>query len=369
MMVELDLFPLFIEAVANNKVIRGDLEELYNQKKTIFKQSALESGYYNHPFITYGNVSQEIYGRKSLGLLVYLIHNPGDASIKESILKIINKGWPNAYNFVVQHKEANKENKKEISLDDYMNQFKKSKISITIIDIEELVVVAWLVHYMSIPMAMTEEWQKLLLVLNNKINMCGRTEVIDLYNNMSASAKIKVDELKEQIHNYYKLNLGEGNQITVQQSELLKDLTYYNMIEYTEEIFMHAIPRDLDLTTDDMNNALGAYLNVFEDANVERAARLLIPSLAIKLLLKEYNSLKKKYKAIYDESKIEDLQTIASLQAEVITYKESMDQLLDTLNGQKREIETRRQENEELQKEIAKLKAQQNKTTPENPAG
>ena len=57
------------------------------------------------------------------------------------------------------------------------------------------------------------------------------------------------------------------------------------------------------------------------------------------------------------------------LQAEVIAYKESMDQLLDTLNDLKREIETRRQENEDLQIEIAKLKAQQNKATPENPAG
>lgn len=119
-MVQINLLGFLCEAWGQNKKIYKDIDRLYQKRKYEFYKLAKKHELYNHQIITEGSLLQEEYSKKALGILLYQREYPEDEEIISDIDKIVEKGWPYVFTYVV--------NFNTISFYDFMQRLiKKNK--------------------------------------------------------------------------------------------------------------------------------------------------------------------------------------------------------------------------------------------------
>jgi hypothetical protein len=184
------LFLLVLEALGHNKKIYKDLDILYGKSKYDFYSKAKVSNYYNHLILTEGDIYREEYAKKALGILLYLKETK-DPVVEKEINSIIRKGWPGAFAFVMENNE--------IFIEDYLQQFLRSKDSTTEDFNTQVIIVVYLAAAFHKTIVDSHNTRQIMEILKARANFSGNEKYRYVNKNIPSSDIKKIKSFKKRV--------------------------------------------------------------------------------------------------------------------------------------------------------------------------
>lgn len=311
---EINLIPFIAEAFSTNKKIYKDIDNLYNTDKIKFIEVAKENEFYNHLMSQAGNIEQEYYFKKSLGLIL----TSDDSILEQNIFKMIKKGWKYTYTYVESHNL--------LSVSDFLNSFIKKNKGINNVTVGDLNSNVLILDVLS------EFFQKEVdinddMYINNMTSFIRRIEYYKKDNRInideiSKEKKKQIRELelkikKEDTINFmpsgYRLSADKYNDLMVFIDKLTKNDKLFSAFEYIldlENISLITIVGENYLKSKEIQELILCYTQLRkddEDIDFEELKKYLYPAIQIRYLCKEYKKAKKYFFQNFDEELFDEI--------------------------------------------------------------
>lgn len=346
--IKLDLTPFICEAFGYNTKIYKEIDNLYQNDKYKFYNSAKNHPLYNHKILTEGNLLQEEYAKKTLGILLNL-----DDKVTEELVRIIKKGWHYSYIMAL--------NSPKVDLEKFLNNFVKKHKGLENISDDELntslIITILLANSLDKEIVDNEF---LAYILNNiserwlhyqkKYGPSGDSYIYDI----RPEEQQKIKNLKDKI--YAEKGLIKDLAHTTSLSKMRDFSDRVSLLFDFEGLSTVSLMNDIKLKPRDIDEILLVYILENKDkVNIDEASKHLIFGMYIKYLLKAYKKVKKHYFENNKETMFVELEHIEK-QAEELSEK---------LSVKERKIAEMQELIELQEKEIARLK-EELKTEREN---
>ncbi|WP_125154411.1 hypothetical protein [Clostridium rectalis] len=357
--MEINLIPFVAEALSVNKRIYKDIDKIYNNDKLKFIKLAKHNEFYNHVMSQEGNVEQEYYFKKVLGILE---GTNFDEDVLEGVLLILKKGWRYTYTYVCNHSQVN------VSI--FLNRLIKKYKGIDNLSDDELnsnvIVLLILSTYFEKEINREDE------MYNTYINSCAmRLEHYKNFNrinlnNITKEQKELINklELKLKAHekispitpSSHRLDIDKQKGLLVDISKLTKDDKNFLPFEYIgelENISLISIIGDDYFKQRDIQELIYTYSQFQneETINYDDFFRYIYPAIELRYLYREYRNAKKYFFENFDEELYNE---ISNKEIENKEIKKNNIILQDENEKLKLELEKLEKENKKLKLEINK---------------
>jgi len=106
--VQVPVYPFVAKAIGAKPKAYGVVDKWYNANKYKYYRAAIEDHFYRHEIVTGGCLLQVEYARKALGLMTFFKQeesNSQETATYQSIIKIIKKAYPRAYQYMLKNNE------------------------------------------------------------------------------------------------------------------------------------------------------------------------------------------------------------------------------------------------------------------------
>ncbi|MEG0775476.1 hypothetical protein [Clostridium sp.] len=100
----LNILPFLVEAISTNQIVYKDIDRIYEKDSKKYHEAAKSTEYYNHYMATEGNIEQEYYFKKVLGMLKVSDGMTGDDELVKELLAMYKKGWKYVHAYLETHK-------------------------------------------------------------------------------------------------------------------------------------------------------------------------------------------------------------------------------------------------------------------------
>ena len=356
---EFNILPFLSEAFATNKRIYKKIDELYNTNPDMFYEYATKSEFYNSKICTEGNIEQEYYYKKSLGILITMDNKEN----LEQIIKLIEYGWKYSASYVNSHKF--------ISLKDFISKYIKKKHGITNVADDELnsamLITVILARYKNLEIDLNDEYYALLIKsLVLRLEKYNNSSFNLSLNNISKEHRNKIQKLELKLKNRNKyLYFPLGSSVIYNEKITKNDFYYIKSNLSLNEKFLLATEyiydlENLSLTTvvgneifksKDIQELMLCYTNLFkenDDINIEELEKFLYSAIQIRYLCRFY----KKAKQFFFDNFQEELQNQNSF------LKKQINELIINNKNIVADNNVLIKQNEQLLRENDRLKAE-----------
>lgn len=363
--MNVDLTPFIAESLSTNKKIYKDIDKIYNTNKIMFINLAKENEFYNHLISQEGNVEQEYYFKKALGIL---LATNNDASLSQALFTIIKKGWRYLYTYV--------ENHKLLSVSDFLNDFIKKNKGINNVADDELnsnvVMLILLARSLSRDIDTDDEmYIQGLTSFVQRIEHYKENNRINILK-LSRENQKRIKELERKIRKEgtvsfipsgYRLPVEKYNGIRIDIDKLTKDDKFFSSFEYIfdlENISLISVVGENYLEFRDIQELIFCYVQFHKDGeiiNIEELKMFLYPAIQIRYLCKEYKRSKRYFFDHFNESLYSE---ISEFEKENKELKKFNFLLQDEVKELKLQLEKNKIENKRLNQKL--IEAESNKT-------
>lgn len=363
--VELNIVPFLAEAFSVNSKIYKNVDKIYNQNKFKYINIAKENEYYNHPMAQEGNIEQEYYFKKSLGII---LASQNSENIGKEIFNIIKKGWKYAWTYIQNHNI--------ISISQFLDNFVKKKKGLDNISDDEFnantLIVIFLAYHLEKEIDTEDE------IYNDFIN-----NLLKRLEHYKGNYRISIDDLPKQrkkklrelelkiknnspisfIPSSFRLSNEQVDGMLVDYNRMTKDEKYFSAFEYIfdlEQMSLISVVGKDYLKSKDVQELIFCYSQLYEDEDdldFNELQKFLYPAIQMLYLCKEYMKAKKYFFNNFDEELYEE---ISKVENENRDLKKRDLLLQDENEGLKRELEQLQKENKRLKQDLKE--SQQNKT-------
>ncbi|BAO04852.1 uncharacterized protein CBO05P1_133 [Clostridium botulinum B str. Osaka05] len=355
--MEVNLLPFVAEALSNNEKIYKYIDKIYNKDKLRFFKLAKENEFYNHVMSQEGNIKQEYYFKKALGIF-------DGASIDEDISKellvALEKGWKYVYSYVQNHNK--------IQMLNFMNKFIKKNKGIENLSDDEvnsnsiilLILAACFEKEIDLEdIAYKNYIQSCVLRLehykfSNKINLNDATkEQKELINKLELKLKAH-KKISATTPNSYRLDIDKQNGLLVNIETLTKEDKTFNPFGYIDEMegisLISIVGKDF-LKQKDIQELIFAYsqFQTKDTINYNDFFKYIYPAIQIRYLCKEYNKARQYFFENFNEELLEEINQKNIENKEI---KKSNILLQDENERLKLELEKLEKENKQLKQEL-----------------
>ncbi|WP_434576977.1 hypothetical protein [Thermoanaerobacterium thermosaccharolyticum] len=355
--ITINILPFLIEALSIKKLIRKDIDMLYESDKYKFYKKAKESEWYNNLVVKEGDIYREVYAKKALGII--LCANK-DNNLAEKFLQILKKGWPRAFSYVEKHDN--------IDIEQYIVNL-NSEIDNMHIDIfnSELAVLYFLAINFNKKFVINEG----LKVLEK--NLLQREKHYLGLEPTSYSFDKLPDNIKKYAADLRKHIFAEIGKISTYEKlfdsdvDIVKrEIDFISFLFNSEKLSMDALFFENDISKKDIIEILALYYGVFKNIDVESATKHFVSGTTIKCLLKAYKQVKTYFFEHNQETMFLEMERrdeeIEKLKSENNMLKNKVNELSQTLADYKKLLEHKYlQEIKMLNKTIEDLKMQLDK--------
>lgn len=338
--MELNLLPFIIEAMGYNKKIYKDIDRLYQKHKYEFYNAAKSHELYTHQIVTEGNLLQEEYCKKALGIILVMQENK---DFEDEFFNILGKGWPYAFAFVNSNSE--------VDLSKFMIRLIKKSGGIDKLSDDEINTNVFMCFYIAICANKKIVENAFYKKFINSISARWEHYKDECLERISINRA--TDEDKEKI-NQIRFKLGKIRTY----DNLYKDNDFAELLALIfdyENISASSIFDGIKLSQKEIDELI--YLNVIDNESTDNLKHLTY-SMYIRLLIKAYKKVKQHYfennkETMYVEMEglekalIESQQEILRLKnslSEVLEIHEALSRENSRLKQQLKEAEQNRQE-------------------------
>jgi hypothetical protein len=347
----IDILPFAVEAFTYNKTLWDDIDKLYQTNKYEFYKTARESKYYNHKLLKEGDIYKEEYGKKVLGILLYLDKTRSE-ELNDAIVNLIQKGWPHVIKYV--------EKNQKIVIEDYIKKYLRLDMSVNRFN-TELTILYWWARMAGKEIEMTEGLRRLEETLYMRMKNYEEGIYNYSFDNLPQADKNKVLALKKRLEEKY------GILVTFTDiydfMKLRSETEMYAFIADTEELSFEDLFDNIRYTKKDALELLGIYFMINRNLNAENAIKYFIPATIIKSLLKAYKAVKEHYFANNKETMYLEMQRqdekIKALEEENKFLRNKLEKLEKGYKTVEKDIEDRYiSKIKELEVEVKKLQGE-----------
>lgn len=342
--------------ITNN--IRKEINAIYDNDKRKYYEAAKNSTGYEHIIITMGNIEQEIYAKRALGIIICAEE---DSQLRSKIIKIIRKYYPEVY-------QAIKNGNRRLLIEKYSRltrlkgetAYKYSRID------------GGLTIYLALYLERETENSDLILNAFNDINKFENANPIT--SNLDQEIEMHKEELK-----IIKSKIKKIFSSITNHEEILEhnDIDISNLAREIKNIFtldkLDMEETFTEVDTVNIDSIIISYIKMgYEKHEISQIERLVAIGVFIKLLLKEYRKARKLYFENNKETLYFELEELdnklkqvikdnTTMQQEINKYKEKITSIDRTLEEEKNKLRKEYdKEVIELKREISKLKCQIN---------
>ena len=320
--IEVSILPFLAETFSTNKKVYKNIDKIYNTNKIYFIQIAKKDIYYNHPIAQEGNIEQEYYFKKSLGILNVAKQ---DKNIAEQVINICKKGWKYVYTYIQQHNNI----KPSIFLDRYI---KKNKGLDNITDDElnsNIVILLFLAQQLEKSVDESDELYQeaikgyILRIQNYEkenrisINYLSKEKLKEL---RRLELKIKNEDKIQIYPSSYRFSPNQYNGLQINVDTMSQKDKYFNAFDYIfdlENISLISIVGKNYLKSKDIQELIFCYTQFFrkdtkekiynESIDYNELLKYIYPAIQIRYLCREYKKAKKYFFQNFDEQLYEEI--------------------------------------------------------------
>lgn len=332
--------------------IRKEIDAIYQKDKRRYYEAAKNSTGYEHIIITMGNIEQEIYAKRALGIIICAEE---DYQLRNKITKIIRKYYPEVY-------QAIKNGNRRLLVEKYSKLTKlKGEIAYRHSRID-----GGLTIYLGLYMEQGTENSDLLLNAFSDINKFENAnpitsnleQEIEMHKEELKVIKSKIKKIFSSITNHEEI-LEHDNIDILNLAQEIKNIFTLDKLDI-EETFT-------EVDTINIDSIIISYIKRgHEQHEISEIQRLIVIGIFIKLLLKEYRKVRKLYfdnnkETLYWEidelnSKLKQVtEDNITMQEEIKQYKEKICLIDKTIDEEKSKLK------KDYDKEIIELKREINK--------
>lgn len=355
--VNINLIPFLAESFSTNKKIYKDIDKVYNTDKLRFLNLAKKDEFYNHAMAQEGNIEQEYYFKKALGII---LAGADDELITEEVRNICKKGWKYAFTYINQVNELKlstfldrlirKNNGIDNLTDDELNSnmvvimFLATTKEINICESDEMYyhMAMWFVQRM-------EHYKK-----ENRINIDNLPKE-QLKKLREYELRIKNENKYDFIPSGFRLNADQQQGVIIKSQKLSKEDKFLAALEYIfdyEGLSIISIVGEDYLKSKEIQELLYAYTCLFqgnEDIDFNDLVKFLYPAIQMRYLCKEYKKAKSYFFENFEEGLYEELAVLENENREV---KKSNLLVQDENERLKLRVAELERENKRLKQEI-----------------
>lgn len=351
--VEINILPFLIEALSTNKLIRKDIDELYESDKYKFYKAARESEYYNNLVVKEGDIYREVYAKKALGIILCSVE---DEALTEKFLKILKKGWPRAFSYVVKNNP--------VDFEKYLKLLYANK-NMHINDFNsEITILYYLARGFDRDITANDG----LKIVEDGFDFRSQEYNVDysvpFFDRLPDTEKQHAAELRKLVFG----NIGEirsyRNLLDIKAELIRNEVRFLSFVFDTEKLNMDTLFAEADINRRDIIEILTGHHLIFGDKNIENdienIEKRFVAGVIIKCLLKAYKQVKEYFfehnqETMYFEMQKRD-EEIARLKAENGTLRRGVDELSQSLQSERKSLEGKYlQEIRSLKQEIERL--------------
>lgn len=272
-----NFLPFLLKAFSKNHKTYNLIDKIYNTNKYEFYRFAKESSYYKHSTISDGDIMQEEYARKILGILEYQ-NLYQDQELLGEILKIASRGWPTTYHYVVSN------NKVDFSRKLHKNEYEMILSEWT----TELRIQFWLMHVLKKSPASKDCIRYKSLI----VDFQSPSETLQSMDSMDNLSKKSIKQFRKETREIMNRPLPENYVDFITFEEIWP-------IEYlfkTENIDLESLLRYANMRNRDFDVIIETYLNQ-TDRNIDifRFREYWAWAVWLKATLKSYKRVKAYY--------------------------------------------------------------------------
>ena len=351
-----DLIIFYVDAMAINTKIYEDIDELYKTDENIFLSYAKKSPLYNHPLIIGGGLCREIYGKKALGILLY-VNKTRSNKIKSGIDSIIKKGWPRAHRHI--------ENPDKAEADSYIAELKSGLDRNVIDNAAEMFIFCSLCIRHQTSIVNEKDFMAFLFSLSfrAKAYLQANEWQYDFYRKKDDTLREKAGHLEARIFRDYGIKITADGQFSAKDKRLNNLHQFFFRLAYADRVVLYYLFKDAGVNKCDIEEVFCACLSAIGEGNDDEAARMFLSGILVKLLVKTVTQLKKRYfahpgqaDAAKHEKAIGRLAAESKrLEDENARLKEAINDFEEKLQSSKKDIEKPHLDRiRELEKQVAK---------------
>ncbi|WP_207705527.1 hypothetical protein [Hathewaya massiliensis] len=297
------------------KKIYSDIDKIYNMDKLRFIKLAKEDEFYTHPMAQEGDVEQEYYFKKALGIVNA---SKEDQEIGEELFKVLKKGWRYAFTYV--------ENHSRIIIGDFLERFIKKNKGIDNISDDymnsNLTLVIFLANNFGRDIDLEDRFcntyiESLVLRLEHykcvhRINIDDATkEQKQLIRNLELKLKNN-PKINPKIPCSYRASGEQHEGLIINKNKLSKEDKFFLPFEYIydfEKMSLISIVGEDILKTKEIQELIYAYSQFQKEDEIDydEFLKYIYPAIQIRYLCKEYKKSKEFFFKNFSEELYEEI--------------------------------------------------------------
>ena len=350
-----DIIIFYVDAMAINTKIYGDIDELYKTNESAFLSYAKKSPLYNHPLIIGGGLCREVYGKKALGILLY-VNKTRSKSVKSALDSVIKKGWPTAHRHI--------ENPDRAEGEKYIMGLKQGLEDAVIENGAEMFIFCSLCIRYQTQIISRKDFTMFLLSLSLRANAYLSNDwKYDYYRKKDNAFREKAGTLKERIFSDYGIKITADGQFSSTDESLRSLHQFFFRLAYADRVVTYYLFKDAGLCKSDIDDVFCACLGAVGDGSDDEAAKMFLSGILVKLLCKTITQLKERYLANPDKADAaKHEKTIGKLTADNTRLENENARLKETISSLEEKLQSSIKDIEKphldrirvLEKEIAK---------------
>ncbi|CAM2972471.1 DUF2325 domain-containing protein [Hathewaya histolytica] len=355
--MQLNIIPLLVQALSTNKRIYKDIDKIYNRDKLRFIKSAKEDEFYTHPMAQEGDVEQEYYFKKALGIVNV---SKEDQEIGEELFKILKKGWRYTFTYVENHSKIimseflDRFIKKNKGIDNIQDDYLNSNCTIVIFlayNLDKNIIKEDIYYHKCIEtLVLRLEHYK----TENRINLNNVTkEQKQLIRNLELRLKNNTN-INPSIPCSYRALTDQHDGLNLNLNKLSKEDKFFLPFEYIydfEKMSLTSIVGEDLLKSKETQELIYAYsqFQKKDEFNYDEFLKYIYPAIQIRYLCKQYKKSKEFFFKNFNEELYEEINKKDIENKEV---KKSNLLLQDENERFKLRIEELERENKKLKNEL-----------------
>ena len=275
--VELDkaeeYFMAIISVALSLKIeMRKDINSIYNQNKVMFINKARSYSGYNHTLLSSGDLEQEIFAKKTLGILLSVEESE---LIRGKILRLIKKYYKDVY-VCVQNNDYNRFRKNLLKIEDSDKSLKLTEMLI--------VLYFYTLKWMNADLINIEAVENAFIMAGSFYNLNPFT--VDIQSELKRENRLA--EVKCIIENELGLIKNSSDILYTKNNKLKPIISYLRNLLITDKVDIDRIASKVN--QDDLNKVMLAFLktNAVSEFDQTQVVQSVVIGYIVKMLLNKY---------------------------------------------------------------------------------
>jgi hypothetical protein len=248
-----DTLIFIVEAMGINTNIHSDMDELYRTNESAFSECARKSPLYGHSLVVGGTTRHEEYAKKALGMMLHTIESR-DKQASGSIDRMIQKGWPRAFEHILNHH-------RKADVQRYIASLKNAHSQSAAENSAELFIFYSLCIRHKLKIIEMKEIMNFFLMLSFRNYLHGNERHYNFYGKLDGAARKEADELKSRVFRDYGIVVTPDNQIHTKDAKLAKLHRFFYRLAFSDKIELYYLFKELDVGEREIRDVFSAYLD------------------------------------------------------------------------------------------------------------